>query len=119
MRSVLTLLFCLLVAAAASAQSAITGVVRDETGGVIAGAVVQIVGANGLEQQAVTNNDGRFAITRRSSAQATPVVRAGGFAEQSHPVATAPSEIVLVPAKVVLESVTVTPTRTERRLGDV
>jgi outer membrane receptor protein involved in Fe transport len=118
MRSALTLLFCLLVAAGASAQSAVTGVVRDETGGVIAGAVVQIVGADGLEQRAVTNNDGRFTITRRSSAAATLVVRAGGFAEQSHPVGSAPSEIVLVPAN-VRELVTVTPTRTERRLGDV
>ena len=118
MRSALILLFCLLVAAGASAQSAVSGVVRDETGGVIAGAVVQVVGPAGLEQQAVTGSDGRFAIARRSSGAARLVVRAGGFAEQTLPVGGADHQVVLAPAN-VFESVTVTPTRTERRLGDV
>lgn len=118
MRSALTVLFCLFVAAGAAAQSAVTGVVRDESGGVIAGAVVQVVGPSGLEQQTVTSSDGRFAIRRSTSTEATLIVRAGGFAEQALPLSGSTSEIVLVPAN-IFESVTVTPTRTERRLGDI
>lgn len=117
MRSVATVLFCLALTTAALAQSAITGVVRDESGGVIAGAIVQVRGPLGLEQQAVTGPDGRFTMTRASGTDATLVVRAGGFAPRSQPVA-ASNEIVLVPAN-VFESVTVTPNRTEQRLGDV
>ena len=81
MRSVLTVFACLAMATAAAAQSAVTGVVRDESGGVISGATVQVRGASGLEQQAVTGPDGRFAIVRELGGQATVVVRSGGFAE--------------------------------------
>ena len=46
-------------------------------------------------------------------------MRAGGFAERSQPLTpNGPLEIVLAPAR-LFESVTVTPTRTEQRLGDV
>jgi outer membrane receptor protein involved in Fe transport len=118
MRSVLTVLCCLALATAAAAQSAVTGTVRDETGGVISGATVLVRGPSGLEQQAVTGPDGRFAIVRALGGQATLVVRAVGFAETSHAVTGGEAEIVLSPAS-VFESVTVTPTRTEQRLGDV
>lgn len=118
MRSVWTIFFCLALATAAAGQSAVSGVVKDESGGVISGATVVVRGPSGLEQQAVTGPDGRFAIVRALGGQATLVVRAVGFAEKSQPIGAGEIDIVLVPAN-VFESVTVTPTRTEQRLGDV
>src|SRR5687767_8688225 len=119
MRILLTVLLCLAPVAAA-AQSAVTGVVRDQSGGVVSGASVAIRGAGGnVEQQTVTGLDGRFAFDKALSGQPTLVVRAGGFAEKTQPLAgNGDVEVVLAPAS-VFESVTVTPTRTEQRLGDV
>jgi outer membrane receptor protein involved in Fe transport len=118
MRTLLSVFFCLALATAAAAQSVVTGVVRDESGGVISGASVLVRGASGLEQQTVTGPEGRFAIVRALGGQATLVVRAGGFAEKTQAITVGDIEVVLAPAN-VFESVTVTPTRTEQRLGDV
>src|SRR5688572_13633909 len=119
MRKFLTALLYLALPAAVFAQSAVTGVVRDESGGVVSGAVVILQSAGGVEQHAVTSPEGRFELSRGVPAGSTLVVRAGGFAEKSQPVSSAGAlEIVLQPAT-RLESVTVTPTRTEQRLGDV
>jgi outer membrane receptor protein involved in Fe transport len=118
MRTVLVFLFCLGLAASASAQNAVSGVVKDETGGVVSGAAVLVRGASGVEQQAVTGPDGRFAIVRAADGQGTLVVRAVGFAEKAQAISGGELEVVLSPAN-VFESVTVTPSRTEQRLGDV
>src|SRR5688572_24945670 len=119
MRKFLTAFLFLALPAAVFAQSAVTGVVRDESGGVVSGAVVILQSAGGVEQHAVTSPEGRFELSRGVPAGSTLVVRAGGFAEKSQAApANGTIEIVLAPAK-LFESVTVTPTRTEQRLGDV
>jgi outer membrane receptor protein involved in Fe transport len=119
MRKFLTALFYLAFPAVVLAQSAVTGVVRDESGGVIAGAAIILRSAGAPEQHAVTGSDGRFELRRGVPGGSTLVVRAGGFAEKSQPVpATGIVEVVLQPAT-LFESVTVTPTRTEQRLGDI
>src|SRR5688572_11453940 len=119
MRKFLTAFLFLALPAAVFAQSAVTGVVRDESGGVVSGAVVILQSAGGVEQHAVTSPEGRFELSRGVPAGSTLVVRAGGFAEKSQAApANGTIEIVLQPAK-LFESVTVTPSRTEQRLGDI
>ena len=119
MRKFLVLILCLLAPAAALAQSAVSGVVRDQSGAVVSGAAVVVRSAAGVEQQTVTGPDGRFTVDRVVPGQTTLVVRAGGFAEHVQPLGGSDSvDVVLVPAS-LFESVTVTPTRTEQRLGDV
>jgi outer membrane receptor protein involved in Fe transport len=86
---------------------------------VVVGAVIFVQTASGVEQHGVTDNTGRFELARGIPKGATLVVRAGGFAEKTQPVTdSAELEIVLQPAR-LLDSVTVTPTRTEQRLGDI
>jgi outer membrane receptor protein involved in Fe transport len=99
------------------AQSAVTGVVTDSTGGAVSGATIVARTASGDEQQAVTGPDGRFTIDNVPPGS-TLVVRAGGFAAQEQVVANGTVNVVLSPAT-LLETVTVTPTRGEQRLGDV
>ena len=103
-------------------RAAVTGVVRDSTGGAVAGAVVIVrTGAQG-DQQTVTGPEGRFSIELQSSGEITLIVRAGGFAESERRLTVTPAareiEVVLMPAT-LLEELTVTPTRTEQRLGDM
>ncbi len=100
------------------ADTLITGVVKDSTGAVVPGATV-IAQAQSASAQTVTGPDGRFTIDKAPDGAATLIVRAGGFAEKRQPL-SGPSEIevVLSPAS-FLETVTVTPTRTEQRLGDI
>ncbi|HXH25635.1 MAG TPA: carboxypeptidase-like regulatory domain-containing protein, partial [Vicinamibacterales bacterium] len=112
-----------LLPAAASAQTAagtrLAGVVRDASGAVISGAAVIVRTPSGIEQQTLTGPDGRFTVERAASGQATLVIRAGGFAEREQPIPEAGEiDVVLVPARIT-ETITVTPTRTEQRLGDV
>jgi iron complex outermembrane receptor protein len=118
MRTLFLALFCLTAPALALAQSAITGVVRDETGAVVSGASILVRTETGLEQRAVTGPDGRFSLERGVEGQARLVVRAVGFAEREQAITPGEVEVVLQLAP-HLESVTVTPTRTEQRLGDV
>ena len=102
----------------ALAQASVTGSVKDSTGGAVAGASVVIRTSTGTEQQTVTGPDGRFTL-RAPDGQATLVVLAGGFAEKTQPLSgTGEIEIVLSPAG-LLETVTVTPSRTEERLGNI
>jgi len=118
MRTAFLIVFLLSTALAASAQTGVSGVVTDSTGGVVSGAAVVARAPNGAEQQAVTGPDGRFSFGS-VPAGATIIVRASGFAEKSQPAsASGALEIVLVPAA-FFERVSVTPTRTEQRLGDV
>jgi outer membrane receptor protein involved in Fe transport len=112
-------LFVLLSAASALAQSRVSGVVRDESGAVVSGATVVVMGASGVQAQTQTGPDGSFSLDPGPTGQTTLIVRAGGFAEQTQALtANGPVAITLVPAG-LFESVTVTPTRTEQRLGDV
>lgn len=102
-----------------AAQSAVTGVVRDGSGGVVPGAAVVARGASGGERQTLSGPDGRFTIDNPPSGEVTLIVRAGGFSEKRQPVSGAGDiEVVLTPAT-LFEAVTVTPSRTEQRLGDV
>jgi outer membrane receptor protein involved in Fe transport len=102
------------------AEPAITGVVKDASGGAVAGAsvVLQTVGA--ADRQTITGPDGRFTIDKAPERQSTLIVRAGGFAEKRQPLTAGSGEleVVLTPAA-ILEEITVTPSRTEQRLGDV
>jgi outer membrane receptor protein involved in Fe transport len=70
-------------------------------------------------QQTVTGTDGQFSLAIPADADEL-IVRAGGFAEyaQRLTAASEPLEIVLMPAA-LLETVVVTATRSEQRLGDV
>jgi outer membrane receptor protein involved in Fe transport len=104
----------------AFAASSVSGVVRDSTGGAVAGASVVVRSASGSEQRVTTGPDGRFTVDTAETGELTVVVRAGGFAEQIEHVPAAHTgdlDVLLVPAT-LLETVTVTPTRTEQRLGD-
>jgi len=118
-----------LLAAAISLQSAspmmpVAGIVRDQTGGGVAGASVVVRHADGSETRAVTSGDGRFAVSvPRGGVDVT--VEANGFAravQHASPEQSGPDglqlEITLQPAT-VLEEVTVTASRTDQRLGDV
>ena len=116
MRTASLLVFLLVFALSASAQTGVSGVVKDSSGGVVAGAAVIARGPSGPEQQTVTGPDGRFSFGS-VPAGATIIVRASGFAEKLLP-ASASVAVELAPAN-LFESVSVTPTRTEQRLGDV
>ena len=118
MRHAIALVLMLAAAVPALAQSPVSGVVRDESGAVVSGATVLIMGSSGVQAQTLTGPDGRFSLDP-GSGPTTLIVRAAGFAERSQPLApNGQLEIVLSPAG-LFESVTVTPTRTEQRLGDV
>jgi outer membrane receptor protein involved in Fe transport len=105
----------------ALAASSLSGIVHDSSGAVVPGAVVVVRPATGPERQVVTGPDGRFSIDA-PDADVVVLVKAGGFAETARTVTAAErsGEIALVvePAS-LFETVTVTPSRTEQRLGDV
>jgi iron complex outermembrane recepter protein len=104
---------------AKAAQSAVSGIVRDNSGAVVSGASVIVIGTSGPQQQTVSAPDGRFTIAMAPAGDLTVIVRAGGFAEWSQSVpASREVEVVLAVAG-LFETVTVTPTRTAKRLGDV
>ena len=105
----------LIIALAAS----VTGIVHDSSGGVVSGAAVTIrVGSS--ELRATTGPDGKFAVDTPASGDITIIVRAGGFAEkiQSARASDGVIDITVEPAT-LFETVTVTPTRSEQRLGDI
>ena len=107
-----------LVLSLSLAAPSITGVVKDADGGAIVGASVVVKSASG-DQQTVTGPDGHFSLDTAPSGSATLIVKAGGFAVMEEPLpGTQDIEVVLKPAA-VLENVTVTPSRTEQRIGDV
>src|SRR5207342_3079697 len=72
------------------------------------------------ELRATTGPDGKFAVDTPASGDITIIVRAGGFAEkiQSARASDGLIDITVEPAT-LFETVTVTPTRSEQRLGDV
>jgi hypothetical protein len=84
MRTALVFVLSLaLSTAAVGAQSAVSGIVKDEAGGAVSGASVVVVGTSGSEQKTVSGPDGRFTLTTLPSGDLTLTVRAGGFAEWS------------------------------------
>jgi outer membrane receptor protein involved in Fe transport len=115
-------LIALLLALTLAAPGSVSGVVKDSTGAVVTGASVVVKPISGSEHVATTGADGRFTVDMPVDGDVTVIVRAGGFAEKSQRVGSGDRgreiEIVLQPAT-LLETVTVTPTRTEQRLGDV
>src|SRR5437899_3995102 len=89
-------------------------------GGAVPGAAVIVRPASGAERQTFTGADGRFTIETPETGEVTMVVRAGGFAEKTQKVSISSGSIeITVEPATLLETVTVTPTRTEQRLGDV
>jgi outer membrane receptor protein involved in Fe transport len=103
-----------------AAATSISGVVHDSIGDVISGAAVIVRGASGPERRVTTGPDGRFTVDAPDAGDLTVIVRAGGFAEKTEQVPAAQTgdlDVVLAPAT-LFETVTVTPTRTEQRLGD-
>src|SRR5262245_10691104 len=119
MRTALVLVFSLALAAGAAAQSAVSGIVRDEAGGAVSGASVSVLGTSGPEQQTVTGPDGRFSFNSVPSGGLKMVVRAGGFAEFSESITPSSEVNVVLKIATLFETVTVTPTRSEKALGDV
>ena len=119
MRTALVLAFTLALATGAAAQAVVSGIVRDEANGAVSGASVSVLGTNGLEQQTVTGPDGRFTLTGAPSGNLTMIVRAGGFAEWTQSVAPSSEVNVVLKIATLFETVTVTPTRSEKRLGEV
>ncbi len=117
MRTVLIVVFCLVTGVAAAGQSGVTGTVRDEFGGVVSGASVVIRSQAGIERETVTGPDGRFSLAAPVET-GTLVVRAVGFAQKEQPLSGTELTITLEVARIA-ETVTVTPSRTEERLGDV
>jgi outer membrane cobalamin receptor len=110
--------FSTFVLALALAQGTVTGVVRDTTGGAVAGASVSISSNTGIEDQTITGPDGRFSL-RAPSGEARLIVLAPGFADNEQPLAgSGDVEVVLAPAG-LLETITVTPLRHESPLGNV
>lgn len=89
----------------------VTGVVRDPSGAVVAGAAVFLRGADG-EQHVVTGPDGRFEFHAPPGGALTLIVRAAGFAEAHLAVDLSDTdiEVRLTPASLA-QAVTVTATR--------
>src|SRR4051812_26040073 len=100
------------------AASGLTGVVKDTSGGAVPGASVTVQTSSGAAQQTViSGSDGRFTFETVPDG-AILIVRAGGFAEQRQTVGgSSDLEVILQPPS-ILETVVVTPGRTEQRLGD-
>ena len=100
--------------------ASVSGTVHDSSGGVVSGAAVVVRVGSGPDLRATTGPDGRFAVDTGGSGDVTVTVRAGGFAEKVERVtdASRPLDITLAPAA-LLETVTVTASRTEQRLGTI
>ena len=102
--------------------SMVSGVVHDSLGGAVANASVIVRPlAGGPERQATTGSDGRFSIDVPDG-DVTLIVRAGGFAEKTERLGSGDRardlDIVVEPAA-VLETVTVTPTRSAQKVADI
>ena len=104
--------------ALAMAAAGITGVVKDSSGGAVAGATVAVRTPSGAEERTVTGPDGRFSLDTAPDGATVVVVKANGFAEKQQPFAPGETEIVLSPAT-LFENVVVSTSRTEQRLGNV
>jgi outer membrane receptor protein involved in Fe transport len=116
-----SLLLVLALQATPAAQPSITGVVRDSTGAVVAGATVIAQSAQGMEARTVSGADGRFTVAPPAAGPVVVIVRAAGFVDWRRDLGAGSAQaldVVLTPAG-VLETVTVTPARGDMRLGEV
>jgi outer membrane cobalamin receptor len=109
----------LLIVALFVAQSAITGTVKDDSGASIAGASVVVTEGGHHEQRTQTAADGRFTLDTAPSSPATLVVRASGFAVFTEPLTSLHDVSVVLIRATSLETLVVTPSRSDRPLGDV
>jgi outer membrane receptor protein involved in Fe transport len=101
--------------------AAISGVVKDTTGGAIMGALVTARVVSGAERQTTTNAEGKFTLAPPAPGAVTLIVRAPGFDEwrtSLKPPIASSTEVLLQPAGLHAD-VTVTPTRSEQLLGRV
>jgi outer membrane receptor protein involved in Fe transport len=99
----------------------VSGIVRDGAGGVVSGASV-IARTPRREQHTTTGPDGRFVVTAIDASEVILIIRAPGFAEARQTLAAGASRSsldIVVSPETVIESVTVTATRSEQRTGDV
>ena len=119
MRTALVFALFVALSAAAAAQSALSGIVKDEAGGAVPGASVLVIGSSGVEQQTVSGPDGRFTLTMPPTGDLMLIVRAGGFAEWSQSVPASREVEVVLSIASLFETVTVTPTRSAKRLGEI
>jgi outer membrane cobalamin receptor len=101
------------------AQSAISGIVKDASGGVIPGASVAVTTGVRSEQRTHTGPDGRFAFESAASGPVTIVVRASGFAVYTQVLTALHDVTVVLSPATILETAIVTPSRGDQRLGDV
>ena len=115
----LSVLLCILVQSGGG-QPPIAGAVHDSGGAVVAGAIVIARAATGPSAQTLSGPDGKFTVWPNASGPIVLVVRAPGFAEWRRDLLPGVQavDVVLMPAG-LLETVTVTPARSEVRLGDV
>src|SRR5439155_9616296 len=105
---------------ASTTNATVSGVVHDSTGAVVAGAVVIVRSGGRDTRQTITGPDGHFLVEVDQSGDLVLIVRAGGFAEghQRTNVGARDLDIVLMPAA-LFEEITVMPSRTEQRVGDI
>jgi outer membrane receptor protein involved in Fe transport len=118
---VIAALLLALATVSAPPAASLSGVVHDPSGAVVPGALIVARPSTGPERQAVTGPDGRFSIDVPET-DVVLLVKAGGFAETARTVKASErsSEIAIVVEPATLfETVTVTPSRVEQRLGDV
>lgn len=106
-----------LLLAVVQAATPLTGVVTDPNGQVVVGATIVVRTPSGGEQRTVTDGEGRFTV-EAPPGSGTVIVKADGFADAQQALGAGPLQVTLQPAS-VLESVVVTATRTERRLGTI
>ena len=110
-------MFSAFILALSLAQGSLTGIVKDTSGGTVSQATIVVRTGSTVTEQTVTGPDGTFTVA--AAPGSTLIVRAGGFAERQLPFPdNGTVEIVLSPAG-VLETLTVTPARTEQLLGNV
>ena len=122
----MTVLAILVLSSQLITSSIVSGAVHDSSGAPINNAVVIVRAAaspRAGEVEARTGPDGRFRVEITWTGETTIIVRAGGFAEQSMSIANANQvsdfvDVTLQPAP-LLETVTVTATRSEQRVGDI
>ncbi len=117
----LSVLLSILLLQTAASPPQVSGIVRDSGGAVVVGATVTLHVTASREWEAVTGQGGQFTFPPGPTGPVVLIVRAPGFAEWRRDLGAGASqavEVVLVPAG-LLETVTVTPARSEVRLGDV
>src|SRR5437667_10960452 len=110
-RSLLILVFCAGTALGQQGKGTLRGQVSDEFGGVIVGATVVAVDANGVQKTISTNGEGSFVINGLAAGKYTVRVSVPGFAnyEQTEiDLAAGRSQQLAITLKVTIEQQKVT-----------